>query len=138
MAHAGTVIRVLLVDDVSDLRTLFRHVLDGDEEISVVGEAGDGLEAITQAERLRPDVIVLDLAMPRLDGLRAIPRLHEVAPGTRILVLSAFSSPHLAARAIESCATAMIEKGIPSPQLTEAIHDVFRAPAKSGCAPQPA
>ncbi len=126
-------IRVLLVDDVSDLRDLFRQVLSVDADIDIVGEAGDGIEAIDRAGELRPDVIVLDLAMPRLDGLRAIPRLHEVAPGTRILVLSAFSSPQIVDRALESCATAMIEKGTPPLQLTRAIHDVFDSPAKSGC-----
>ena len=128
---------MLLVDDVSDLRELFKQVLADDDDIRVVGEAGDGVEAIERATELRPDVIVLDLAMPRLDGLRAIPRLHVAAPGTRILVLSAFSSPQVMARALDSCASAMIEKGIASPGLAKAIHDVYSSPAKSPCRPHP-
>lgn len=125
-------IRVLLVDDVTDLRVLFRQVLDDDAGIEVIGEAADGIEAIEQAAQLRPDVILLDLAMPRLDGLRAIPQLHEASPGTRILVLSAFSSPQITEKVISSCASAMIEKGVPPLQLSQAVHDVFASPAKSG------
>ena len=131
-------IRVLLVDDVTDLRMLFRKALSYDDRIQVVGEAADGLEAIDKAAELRPDVILLDLAMPRLDGMRAIPRLHEVAPGTRILVFSGFSSPTLARRAIESCATGFIEKGIPPDEIGDVIEKVMRTPAKSGCGAQPA
>ena len=126
-------IRVLLVDDVSDLRELFRRALDGNQEIEVIGEAEDGLQAIEKAEQLLPDVIVLDLAMPRLDGLRAIPRLHAVCPGTRIMVLSGFSSPRLKQHALDACATAFVEKGTATTELAELIEQIYRAPAKSGC-----
>lgn|SRR5688500_14663738 len=131
-------IRVLLVDDVSDLRMLFRKALSRDDRVLVVGEAGDGIEAIERAGELHPDVILLDLAMPRLDGLRAIPRLHEVAPGTRILVFSGFSSPKIAQRAIDSCATAFVEKGLSPFELADVIESVMRTPAKSGCDATPA
>ena len=131
-------IRVLLVDDVTDLRMLFRKALAHDERVVVVGEAADGIEAIDKARELNPDVILLDLAMPRLDGLRAIPRLHEAAPGTRIMILSGFSSPKLARKAIESCATGFVEKGIPPYEIADVIEKVMRSPAKSGCSKTPA
>lgn len=131
-------IRVLLVDDVTDLRDLFRHALSHDGRIIVIAEAADGIEAIEKAAELNPDVILLDLAMPRLDGLRAIPRLHEASPGTRILVLSGFSSPKIAARAVASCATGFIAKGIPPSELGNVIEQVYRSPAKSGCSKTPA
>ena len=126
-------IRVLLVDDVSDLRMLFRTALERHETIEVVGEASDGIDAIEKAEQLRPDVIILDLAMPRLDGLRAIPRLHAASPGTRIMVLSGFASPRLTQLALDSCATSFVEKGTASVKLARLVEETYRAPAKSGC-----
>lgn len=142
LVHYGIVravaIRVLLVDDVSDLRMLFRRALADDDRILVVGEAGDGIEAIIRAGELKPDVVVLDLAMPRLDGLRAIPRLHEAIPGVRILVFSAFDSQGIAQRAIASCASDFVEKGIPPFELADVIASVMAKPAKSGCTAQPA
>ncbi len=127
--------RVLVVDDVEDLRMLFRTILDADERFEVVGEAGDGVEAIEKAAALRPDVIMLDIAMPRLDGLQAIPRLHEAAPGTRILVLSGFESKRIAASALDACATAFLEKGAQIDVIAETLHEVHLSPPKStgGC-----
>jgi DNA-binding NarL/FixJ family response regulator len=126
-------IRVLVVDDVKDLRMLFREILALDDEISVIGEAADGIEAIEQARLLQPDVVILDLAMPRLDGLRAMPGLRQAAPDTKILVLSAFSSRDLSARVIRACATAMIDKGASVTKLRDTVRVVHESPPKTGC-----
>jgi len=122
--------KVLIVDDVPDLRSLFRQWLTNDGRFDVVGEAGDGIEAVEEATRLRPDLILLDIAMPRMDGLRAIPRLHAAAPGTRILIVSGFESPALAAEALEACASDFVEKGAGLRDLAEKAHLIASAPPK--------
>lgn len=126
-------IRVLIVDDVAELRAVFRIMLEADGRFEVVGEAADGHEAIELAGRLRPDVVTLDLAMPGLDGLRAIPMLHEAAPGLRILVLSGFETGRLAREAIERCATAFISKGVAPETIVSTLHDVYLSPPKKLC-----
>ena len=98
----------------------------------MVGEAGNGNEAVELASNLQPDVIVLDIAMPELDGLSAIPKLHEVAPKSRILVLSGFSSGLVAEQAIELCAMGYVEKGRPAEEIMEAVKTVHAAPPKKG------
>ncbi len=130
-------IRVLVVDDVPDLREMFREVLSSDDRLVVVGEAADGLEAIAKASELHPDVILLDVAMPRLDGLRAIPLLHEASPGTRILILSAFTSDEIAAFGMEVNPTGFIEKGIPPYEIADVIVKMMRLPAIPGRNAQP-
>lgn len=105
-------IRVLLADDVADIRALLRLAIERDDRFEIVGEAADGVEAIEQAARLTPDLVVLDLAMPRLDGLQAIPEIrNHIGPEGRIVVLSGFESERLGPRAIETCADAYVEKG---------------------------
>lgn len=126
--------RILLVDDVAELRTLFRLMLSTEESFEVVGEAADGLEAIEKAAELKPDLIVLDIAMPRLDGLQAIPLLHEAAPGTRILVLSGFQTEDITERALESCATAFLQKGASSDKILSLVGQVAASPPKK-CLP---
>lgn len=86
---AGSRIRVLLADDHVVLRAGTRRILEDEADLEVVGEASDGREAITLAEQLQPDVIVLDISMPGMDGLAACNELRRIAPAARILILTA-------------------------------------------------
>ena len=104
---------VLLVDDVADLRFLLRVVLENDGAFQVVGEAGDGLTAVELAAQLHPDVILLDLSMPTMDGLEALPRLREVAPTCAIAVLSGFEGSRIGESTSALGADAYFEKGTP-------------------------
>ena len=83
-------IRVLVVDDHAVVREGLRAFLELQEGIEVVGDAGDGQEAVETAARLRPDVILMDLVMPRLDGIAAMRALRETVPETRVIVLTSF------------------------------------------------
>src|SRR4051794_5145920 len=89
-------IRVLLCDDVKAFRSLVRYALEDEEGIEVVGEAADGDEGIRQATELQPDVVLLDLSMPRCDGLEAIPEIARNAPDARIVALSGFAAQRMA------------------------------------------
>lgn len=85
--------------------------LTRDEGFDVVGEAGDGLEAIAEAERHQPDLVVLDLSMPVLDGLEALPRILAVAPDARVVVVSGFDGGRMRGPALAAGAVAYLEKG---------------------------
>jgi DNA-binding NarL/FixJ family response regulator len=119
-------IRVLVCDDVEAFRALMRFTLPEDPAIEVVGEAGDGIAAIESAEELQPDVVLLDLTMPRLDGIDAIPALLERAPNTRIVALSGWGADRMADAALASGAVAYLEKN----QDVEAIREAVRAAAR--------
>ncbi len=102
--------RVVLADDTEDLRMVLRRLLEHDGRFEVVAEAEDGQEAVQVAAQHQPDVIVLDLSMPVLDGRAALPRIRSAAPATRIVVLSGFGSLD-AGDAAELGADACIVKG---------------------------
>ena len=102
--------RVLVVDDDADLRFLLRMVLDREGESVVVAEASNGQEAIDAAAECRPDVIVLDQAMPVMSGLEAIPELRTAAPDARIVIYSAYAETNQRA-SFEASADAVIAKG---------------------------
>ena len=102
--------RVLLCDDCAPVRELVRLVLEV-EGIQVVGEAGDGGAAIEEAGRCQPDVVLLDLSMPTMDGLEALPEIRRVAPQARVVVLSGFDNPLIVERALELGAVRYVEKG---------------------------
>jgi CheY-like chemotaxis protein len=119
-------VRVLLADDTPDIRRLTRMMLDLDDRFVVVGEAADGVEAVEMAASQRPDAIILDIAMPVMDGLDAIPLILERAPGTRIVVLSAY--PEQASReALARGAHAWVDKGSDFEELTDKLMETLTA-----------
>src|SRR6188472_1058012 len=101
---AGTV-RVVLVDDSSEVRSLVRTKLRLSGKALVEGEGADGADAIDLARRLQPDAMLLDVSMPGMDGLAALPDVLESSPGTRIVMFSGFDEEPLALRALEMGAT---------------------------------
>lgn len=102
--------RVLIADDAPDVRMLLRTVIEA-EGFDVVGEARNGVEAVEMAGAEGPDVILLDLSMPVMDGLEAMPAILEAKPATRIIVLSGFVSAEVKDRVSSLGAAACIEKG---------------------------
>jgi DNA-binding NarL/FixJ family response regulator len=120
-----------LVDDVPDLRMLIRIALQSDGRFEIVGEAGDGREAARLAGELQPDAVLLDLAMPRMDGLTAIPEIHQACPHTRILAYSGFETGPVALRVIEICGDAYIEKGAHPERIAEVFYQVATSPPKT-------
>jgi PAS domain S-box-containing protein len=103
-------LRVLVVDDSVDIRAILRINLDIAGAV-VVGEAATGDEAVSLARETQPDVVLLDLAMPGMDGLEALPLVRTAAPMARIIVLSGFAASRMEATALELGATAYVEKG---------------------------
>ena len=121
-------IRVLLVDDQALVRAGFRMILDAEQDIDVVGEAADGRDAIDQVRSLRPDVVLMDVRMPDLDGLEAARRIlaDGVAAGEppRILMLTTFDRDEYVYEALRAGASGFLLKDTPPEQLVEAIHVV--------------
>ena len=107
-----SLIRVLVVDDDEDMRALFHLVLEKHGAFEVVGQAADGATGIVLATELQPDVVLLDLRMPVMDGLQALPRILEGASRTKVVVLSGFADEAMAANALAAGASAYLSKGV--------------------------
>jgi len=114
-------IRVLIVDDMPQVRQDLRLLLQLSNEVEVVGEAANGQEAIRQAGLLNPDVVVMDLEMPILDGLKATAQIVQMKLSKRVVVLSVHSEPEDIQKAKLAGADAFIQKGSPYSALMEAI-----------------
>ena len=117
-------ITVVVCDDVPELRELARMALEEAGDMKVVAEAGDGREAIDLIERHQPDVVVLDLSMPEMDGLEAIPLIHQVAPVTEIVVFSGFEEGRVADVALQLKASRYVRKGASLDELRHAVKDL--------------
>jgi len=117
-------ITVLLADDHKLVRLGFRRLLEDDPDIQVVGEAGNGLEAIEETERLRPRVVVMDMAMPELDGVQATAEIRKRAPESAILILSMYSEDNYVRNAMEAGAKGYLLKNAIEVDLTAAVKAV--------------
>jgi two-component system, NarL family, response regulator DesR len=113
--------RVVLCDDQKAFRDLLALLLGVEPGIEVVGEAANGLEAIDVALDQQPDVLLLDISMPELDGLSALPRIREAAPDTNVVMLTGLGAPALRERALAGGAVAYLEKGLDPGQIIDAI-----------------
>jgi PAS domain S-box-containing protein len=119
--------RVLVVDDAEDIRTLLRLKLMRASGVEVIGEASDGVEAVALASALEPDVVVLDMAMPKMDGLEALPLIREAVPGVRVVVLSGFNEDTMERRALEAGADRYVVKGGDMDALVAVIEELAAA-----------
>jgi DNA-binding NarL/FixJ family response regulator len=113
-------ISVYLVDDVPELRELIRFGLEEDPGFEIVGEAGDGRTALEGIAKTQPAAVLLDLSMPDMDGLQAIPQIREGDPKVAIIVLSGFSADRMGGPALERGADGYVEKGTPIQELRDA------------------
>jgi two-component system, NarL family, response regulator NreC len=119
-------IRVLLVDDHAILRSGLRLLIDAQPGLKAIGEAGSGAEAITKAKELQPDVILLDLNMPEMDGLSAVPLIKQAAPASRILILTMFDDVSYLQEALHAGVNGYILKKVVDNELLLAIQSVMR------------
>lgn len=122
----GARIRVLVADDHTIVRQGLKNLLDESEDCEVVAEAADGLEAVEQAVSTRPDVVVLDLTMPRLSGLEAVRRIHEQLPDTRILVLTVHEEQEYVIPIVQAGAAGYLVKDSAISELLSAVHALYR------------
>ena len=114
-------IRVLVVDDHAVVREGLRAFLDLQDGIEVAGEAGDGEEAVAAAERLRPDVVLMDLVMPRVDGLEAMRALRERVPSARVIVLTSYLDDERLLPALRAGAAGYLLKNVQPQELARAV-----------------
>jgi DNA-binding NarL/FixJ family response regulator len=117
-------VRVLLVDDQPLLRTGFRMVLGGEVDLDVVGEAGDGAEAVDLARRLLPDVVLMDIRMPRMDGVAATRAIVAARLPVRVLILTTFDLDEYVVGALRAGASGFLSKDVPAADLVTAIRAV--------------
>ncbi|MCK8681781.1 response regulator [Streptomyces lichenis] len=122
----GGPIRILLADDHALVRRGVRLILDGEPDLEVVAEAGDGAEAVELARSERPDLAILDIAMPRLTGLQAARELGRLRPGPRMLILTMHDNEQFFFEALKAGAAGYVLKSVADRDLVEACHAAMR------------
>jgi two-component system response regulator NreC len=117
--------KILLVDDHSIVRQGVKLILEAEENLEVVGEAADGPEAVAKAAALRPDIIVMDIQLSSSNGIEDSRRILDARPATKIIILSAETSPEIVNRALESGVSGYVIKEAAGEELIRAIHTVL-------------
>jgi DNA-binding NarL/FixJ family response regulator len=126
------VISIVICDDQALLRGGFRMILETQEDLEVVGEASTGTEAVRIARELQPDVVLMDIRMPELDGIEATRRTLNAAPGTRVMMLTTFGEDGYVWQAMKAGASAFLLKDVPPEELAAAVRTVARGDALLG------
>lgn len=119
-------IRIFMADDHAIVRKGLRTLIESESDMEVIGEASDGVEAVLKVRSLQPDVILMDLVMPRQGGVEAIIEIKKENPDARILVLTSFAEEEKVFSAIKAGALGYLLKDTSPEQLLQAIHDVYR------------
>jgi DNA-binding NarL/FixJ family response regulator len=122
-------VRVLIADDQALVRGGFRMILEAKEDMEVVGEAGDGAEAVALVEQLQPDVVLMDVRMPDMDGIEATRRIAASGSSARIVILTTYDVDEYVFAALRAGASGFLLKDVRPPELTEAIRIVARGDA---------
>lgn len=125
-ANESRPIRVLIADDHAVLRAGLRMLLDAEPDLEVIGEAGDGLEAIERTKRSSPDVVLLDVAMPRCGGLEAIKQIRDISPQTRVLILTMHDDEGYLREALAAGGSGYVLKRAADIELLTAIRTVYQ------------
>jgi len=118
-------VRILVVDDYEPWRRVLSRILEKQPELQVICEVTDGLEAVQKGEELKPDLILLDIGLPRLDGIEAARRLHRLSPKSKILFVSQWSSADLVQEAFDVGAQGFVTKTDVGSNLLTAVNDVL-------------
>lgn len=121
---AGDTIRLLIADDQALVRGALGALLELEPDLTVVGMAADGAEAVRLAGELRPDVCLMDIQMPGMDGVEATRRIRQASAGTRVLVVTTFARPGYLRSALDAGASGFIVKDTPAEELAEAVRRV--------------
>lgn len=117
--------RVLVADDSPSIRELLILLLNMESAFTVVGEARDGVVAVELTQRLQPDLVILDVSMPRLDGIKAIPRVREACPDSRVVIFTGDSVYDVEREAREAGAAAVIAKDMGATTLVDELRALF-------------
>ncbi len=120
------IIQVLIADDHQYVRRGLRRLLQNTEDMQVVGEASNGEEAVELTEKLRPDVVVMDISMPKLDGIQALKRIRKQKIPTRVIILSMHTEIDIMRTAMQQGAHGYVLKRMAAQELTTAIRAVWR------------
>jgi NarL family two-component system response regulator LiaR len=119
-------IKVLIVDDHQVVRQGLKTFLDLQDDIAVIGEAADGLTAVDRVAQLRPDVVLMDIVMPKLDGIEATRRIKELGTGAGVIVLTSFAGDEQVLPALEAGAASYLLKDVTPEDLVDAVRAVYR------------
>ena len=130
MAETEAPIRVMLVDDHAVVREGLRSYLELEESLDVVGEASNGREAVRRARELEPDVILMDLLMPEMDGIAATKAIREAHPNIKVIVLTSFVEEEQVVPAIQAGANGYLLKNVSAQELVRAIQAAFHGQAQ--------